>query len=173
MDSSVRTALTSGMTTDRNAAVSSSTDSTMTNATTASRRAEIKAVCFESPSDYEITANGKKLVGSAQVRPARGILQHGTIPLSGDIARICDGLHFADDAAREQARQSVRARAITLSDAVGHLVSWEETAAALRAAFAEVFKVRLIPGAISESEWAQTEKLRAERYDTKEWTHRR
>jgi lipoate-protein ligase A len=137
------------------------------------KRAEIKAVCFESPSDYEITANGKKLVGSAQVRPARGILQHGTIPLSGDIARICDGLHFTDEAAREQARQSVQARAITLSDAVGHSVTWEEAAAALRAAFADVFKVRLIPGDITETEWALTEKLRVERYDTKEWTHRR
>ena len=137
------------------------------------KRADIKAVCFESPSDYEITVNGKKLVGSAQVRPSRGILQHGTIPLSGDITRICDGLHFADDAAREQARSSVRARAITLSDAVGRTITWEEAAAALHAAFAEVFRVRLIPGAVTEEEWAYTETLRTERYDSKSWTHRR
>ena len=41
MDSTVSPALTSGITTERNAAISSSTDSRMTNATTIARRAEI------------------------------------------------------------------------------------------------------------------------------------
>ncbi len=136
-------------------------------------RGEVKAVCFETPSDYEITANGKKLVGSAQVRQSRAVLQHGTIPLSGDITRICDGLHFADEAAREQAKTSVQSRAITLSNAVGHPVNWEDTAAAIHAAFADMFNIRLIPGAISEAEWTQTEWLRTNRYDKTDWTHRR
>jgi hypothetical protein len=42
-------------------------------------------VCFEIPSDWEITFRGKKLVGSAQVRRAGGVLQHGTLPLHGDL----------------------------------------------------------------------------------------
>ena len=45
-------------------------------------------VCFEVPSNYEIVFDGKKLVGSAQMRKAGVVLQHGTIPLHGDIARI-------------------------------------------------------------------------------------
>ena len=49
-------------------------------------------VCFELSSHYEVTVDGRKLVGSAQMRRKRGILQHGTIPLVGDVARICDVL---------------------------------------------------------------------------------
>ncbi len=41
------------------------------------------AVCFEVPSNYEIVVNGKKLIGSAQARRKNGVLQHGSLPLSG------------------------------------------------------------------------------------------
>lgn len=137
------------------------------------RHGDFKAICFETPSDYEITAGGKKLIGSAQVRQSKAILQHGTLPLSGDVARICDGLLLADDAIREQARHSVRQQAVTLSDAAGRAISWDEAAAAVLTAFAEILKVRLTPGALSEAEWTHTEKLRRERYITPEWTQRR
>src|SRR6185503_4595767 len=48
-----------------------------------------EAICFEVPSNYEITILGKKLIGSAQARRQGVVLQHGTLPLAGDIARIC------------------------------------------------------------------------------------
>jgi len=40
--------------------------------------------CFKSPSMYEITLNGKKLVGSAQLRTKKFVLQHGSIILDYD-----------------------------------------------------------------------------------------
>src|SRR5579862_1595125 len=43
------------------------------------------AACFESPSAYEIVVGGRKLIGSAQTRPAGRVLQHGSLPLRGDI----------------------------------------------------------------------------------------
>lgn len=50
------------------------------------RAAAPNAICFEVPSDYEITARGKKLIGSAQMRKYGGVLQHGALPLGGDVA---------------------------------------------------------------------------------------
>src|SRR5579859_1906151 len=41
-------------------------------------RTPLGPVCFEVPSNYEITANGKKLIGSAQVRKDDATLQHGS-----------------------------------------------------------------------------------------------
>jgi len=38
--------------------------------------------------------NGKNLIGSAQARRQEGVLQHGSLPLSGDLARICQALAF-------------------------------------------------------------------------------
>ena len=40
--------------------------------------------CFRAPSIYEITLNGKKLVGSAQFRTRQFVLQHGSIILDYD-----------------------------------------------------------------------------------------
>src|SRR5258706_4725541 len=94
-------------------------------------------VCFEVPSNYEITVIGKKLIGSAQARKQGVVLQHGSLPLRGDIARICDALAFPDEAARETAKERVRARAITLEGALGEVLSWERAANALKHGFRE------------------------------------
>lgn len=120
-------------------------------------------VCFEVPSDYEITVGGKKLVGSAQLRRKHGVLQHGSLPLHGDIARICDALVYEDEAAREQAKAQVRARATTLEAALGgRMVSWEAAAACLVAAASEVFEVELCAGSLSQDEYLQADQLERE-----------
>jgi lipoate-protein ligase A len=121
------------------------------------------AVCFEVPSDYEITAGGKKLVGSAQMRARGVVLQHGTIPLHGDIARICPLLAQHPDPVR------VRARATTVGRALGRLVTWEEAAQALIAAFEEALNLRLEPGELTDAERAAVAELRAEKYATLSW----
>jgi len=48
-------------------------------------RGESTQACFDSPSTYEIVYEGKKLVGSAQVRKNGVILQHGSILVDIDI----------------------------------------------------------------------------------------
>ncbi len=124
------------------------------------------AVCFEMPSDYEITVAGRKLVGSAQMRIKGGILQHGTLPLTGDIARV--GLYLVERPAPER----IRARALTLHDALGEPVGWETAAEALRAAFAATLNLELRPGALSAAEMARIAQLRDEKYDHPDWTGR-
>lgn len=44
--------------------------------------------CFDAPSPGEITAAGRKLVGSAQWRTERALLQHGSILLADDQSRL-------------------------------------------------------------------------------------
>jgi lipoate-protein ligase A len=126
------------------------------------------AVCFEIPSHYEITVGGRKLVGSAQVRRRGGLLQHGSLPLTGDLGRICDALMYPDDASREAAREQVRARAITLSEALGHEVDWATTAHVLGEAFETVFELdgHTPDGQLSTSEQALAAELAASRYAT-------
>src|SRR5512135_748694 len=65
----------------------------------------INPVCFEVPSAYEITVAGKKLIGSAQARRKEGVLQHGSLPLTGDLRRITEALAFPDGASRTEAAQ--------------------------------------------------------------------
>lgn len=49
---------------------------------------EVKLPCFLAPNRDEIMVNGKKLVGSAQRRSTKGVLQHGSIPFSTDFRRL-------------------------------------------------------------------------------------
>lgn len=139
----------------------------------ASERRAGSAVCFETPSHYELTVNGRKLAGSAQARRFGGLLQHGSLPLTGDLGQIVDGLSFADEPAREAARERVLARTMTLSAAAGRTISWDETANALVEAAARTFGVRLEPGQLSAAESGQAGVLESGVYAAREWTARR
>ena len=129
-------------------------------------------VCFEVPSHYEITVHGKKLIGSAQVRKFGGVLQHGAIPLEGNITRVVDVLAFADEAQRERERARLRRRALTLSAAVGRPVGWEEAAAIVTRGFQNTFAIVFSTEMLSADESARAEELRATQYASDEWTRR-
>jgi lipoate-protein ligase A len=129
-------------------------------------------VCFEVPSDYEITAQGKKLLGSAQTRRFGTVLQHGALPLHGDITRICDALAFAEQSEREKARERVRRRAITLEEALDDRLGLEQVASALAKGFAQALNLDLEESQLSASEQERTVELRAIKYASSEWTER-
>jgi lipoate-protein ligase A len=138
------------------------------NADAVAKEAKAKGpVCFEAPSDYEVVGGGKKLVGSAQWRRVDGVLQHGSLPLAGDIARVCRYLVGAPEP------DQVRAHAGTVSEIVGRTVSWEEAARAWRQAFAETLDITFQVAPLSEDELRCTEELSASRYENDGWTYRR
>jgi lipoate-protein ligase A len=126
------------------------------------------AVCFEVPSHYEITVGGRKLVGSAQMRRKGGLLQHGSLPLYGDLAQICETLVYPDENTREQAKIHVRERALTLYEALGRVVDWEEASQALLEAFQTVFDLDIRQGSLTDSETERVQQLAEQRYATLE-----
>ncbi len=130
-------------------------------------------VCFEVPSHYEITVNRKKLVGSAQVRKFGTVLQHGTLPLTGDITRILDALAFESDQTREHLRERVRERAATLEDVLGRAITWQQATNAMIDGFCETFDLHLEHAAtLTPAEQTRAEELRAGQYATDAWNAR-
>ncbi len=130
-------------------------------------------VCFETPSHYEITVEGRKLVGSAQVRRREGLLQHGTLPLAGDITRICDVLVYTDETERRAAKAQVRQRAATLADVTGSVIGWQAAADAVADGFRQALDLVLTPGDLSSRECVDAERFAAEVYGSSDWTFRR
>jgi lipoate-protein ligase A len=124
-------------------------------------------VCFEAPSDYEVVGAGKKLVGSAQWRRLDGVLQHGSLPLSGDIARVCDYLVGAPNATR------VRDHAATLNDVIGKEICWKEAANVWRASFERVLNIDFEVSELSQRERERADELRVSKYANDEWTRRK
>jgi len=129
-------------------------------------------VCFEAPSDYEITIEGKKLVGSAQARRKKGVLQHGSLPLRGDIARITQALPYKNDKLREKVAERVRSKAITVETAIGRKVDWSEAAEAFAKGFAEALNISFVMGELSEEEVKSSEKWLSEKYANPTWTRK-
>jgi lipoate-protein ligase A len=129
-------------------------------------------VCFEVPSTSEITIGGKKLVGSAQARRKEGILQHGSLPLTGDLRRILQVLVFPDEEARARAASHLLERATTVETALGRVVSWNEAAQAYTAAFRSVLALDLQPGELSPQEKARTGQLVSAKYAHPDWNQK-
>ncbi len=138
---------------------------------------DVSAACFEVPSAYEITAHGRKLMGSAQSRRQGYVLQHGSLPLVGDIARLVDVLALpAQEAASLRAQLS--SRALTLADALGipqesPLLDFAHLAAAMSTGLAQTLNLELIPGALTPSEIQCSARLIREQYANPAWTQHR
>jgi len=52
--------------------------------------------CFVSPSRYELTVQGRKIVGSAQRRLRRSFLQHGSMPILCDREKLARATRMTD-----------------------------------------------------------------------------
>ena len=127
-------------------------------------------VCFEVPSTYEITVRGKKLVGSAQARRKEGVLQHGSLPLTGDLTRIIQVLAFPDETSRALAAERLLVRAVTVESALGRVVTWDEAAQVFIAAFSDTLRLDLQPGELAGKEKTRAEHLAREKYAHSSWT---
>jgi lipoate-protein ligase A len=130
------------------------------------------AVCFEVPSNYEITVDGKKLIGSAQARKRDGVLQHGSLPLSGDLKRITQALAYPDEANRQTAAQRLAERATTVAESLGIEVSWKTAAQAYAQAFRDRLNIRFIESDLTNQERLRAQALLGEKYANHTWTFR-
>ncbi len=126
-------------------------------------------VCFEVPSNYEITVGGKKLIGSAQARRREGVLQHGSLPLYGDLTRITQVLRFNSEAARQRAAEGLMSHAAN-AQMLGVNLTWEESAAAFEAAFRDTLHLDLMLETLTSEEQQRAEELVAQKYQHSSWT---
>jgi lipoate-protein ligase A len=109
-------------------------------------------LCFERRSPTDLRVGGRKLVGSAQRREGRAVLQHGSLPLGSEVK---DGARF------------------TVSEAAGRRVTYDEVARALAEGFREALDVDLEPRGLGPDEQEAALRLARERYGAESWTARR
>lgn len=134
--------------------------------------ANVSAACFEVPSAYEIlTLDGRKVVGSAQVRKRDWMLQHGAIPLWGDVTRLVEFLALSEEE-RQRLQEHLARRATSVSAALGREVTFEEVAHALAAGFSATLNLDLAPGDLTEEEKSLARELERDVYANPEWTAR-
>lgn len=135
---------------------------------------DVSAACFEVPSAYEITVQGRKLMGSAQSRRAKYVLQHGSLPLCGDITRLIDVLVLEQEE-REHLRRQLANHACTLATALGvadadPVLAFDRVAQAMVQGFATTLNLAFQRGAPTTNELQTAAQLIREQYANAEWT---
>ena len=117
--------------------------------------------CFQVPAPGEVMADGRKLVGSAQVRIGNALLQHGSIILDGDQSEL----------GRLNSTAGPIPAPATLRALVGEVSTWdlaEAITGGLQVALGgEWNEGEYRSGELEEAEW-----LEKERYGDDEWTWR-
>ena len=129
-------------------------------------------ICFEVPSNFEITCKNKKLIGSAQARKLGGVLQHGSLPLYGDLSRITKVFDYSTEENRQNEKNKVLERAITLSDSAGRIIGWDEAASAFVTTFRTMMDVQLTLSDPSSDEINMANELVKTKYGTTNWNLR-
>lgn len=116
-------------------------------------------LCFASTSRYEITAGGKKLIGSAQRRWHSHFLQHGSLILE---ARFT-----------EAHTRLISEKQITLAELLPTLPAMGTLLHAMRTGFETALPIHLVPGELTKGEADTADRLVKDKYGNDHWNLQR
>jgi lipoate-protein ligase A len=116
-----------------------------------SSRASASVSCFSSTTRWEITLDGRKLVGSAQRLTMEGFLQHGSILTGKSHSRLMDFFLKSEDLPSPGKTEYGR-NAISIEEFSGHKIAPQNVSDALKNAWEKAFSVRFRDGALTEEE---------------------
>ena len=128
--------------------------------------------CFESISSYELTADGRKLVGSAQRRSQGCFLQHGSMPrdksewkmedyLSSYPGGVAAGQHSWDE------------KSTSLSALTGRKMELDELKKSLKEGFADYFGISFVEEGATKPELKLAFRLERDKYSQESWNQNR
>lgn len=133
--------------------------------------------CFDALSAYELAAEGKKIVGSAQARRGGALLQHGSILNDLDVDLLFSTMKDENPERLAKARASFLEKATSIRHLIGHPLPEEELWRAFKKGF-ELALGRDFGAQFEEEELTAEEQRRAEEleqavYGSDDWIHRR
>jgi lipoate-protein ligase A len=129
-------------------------------------------VCFKVPSNYEVTVAGKKLIGSAQARKENGVLQHGSLPLYGDLTRITEVLNYENKVRKNNSKTALLDHAGTIASLTGMHVSVAQAQNAFIEGFSKALDISFTISEPSKEEYDFANELENTKYNSPGWTLR-
>lgn len=126
-------------------------------------------VCFNSTARYELTALGRKLIGSAQCRRFGAVLQHGSLPLVNEIDFFLNLLRFSSKEKCERARNLHTKKATSLDMVFGRHKDFTTVSSALLSGMLTAFEMVVDISPFTNDELAHAEFIRRTKYATDNW----
>ncbi len=130
------------------------------------------AACFASSTQADLTANGYKIIGSAQVWKDDGLLQQGSLPLDDHAAEFFSFLRFPSETARAEALALYQTKTTPLHTFDPHITR-EQVATAFATGFSNALQTQFVDEKLSQSEWDMARQLVAEKYNKLVWMKER
>jgi len=131
---------------------------------------DFKSICFSIPSQYEVQVEGKKMVGSAQVRKGGVVLQHGSLLIKLEKDKLFSVFNFPSVQIREKLKSKFKAT--SLEEILKRKIDFSELSNILPRGFEEEFGVRLVESKLTEPEEKIFQDLLENKYLTYEWNYK-
>ncbi len=129
------------------------------------------SACFASRSWYELTCGGRKLVGSAQVRRAHALLQHGSIPFTFDAGVLLNLLEESSPSPAAIAK--LQQRIIGLQEALGFYPERQTVISALQQGLGDELGIEWQEMPLTAEEVELAQRLAREKYAHPAWNETR
>jgi len=130
-------------------------------------------LCFASPSWYEITCEGRKVIGSAQRRWREGFLQQGSVLLSFEPNEFYRLFRFETEARRLEMVIAAKTKVAGLNDFVKLPLSHRKVKEALVTGFEQALGVTFEEGVLTPEEIEEAHRLALEKYSQDAWNLKR
>lgn len=123
-------------------------------------QSELASSCFSAAAKYEVVADGRKLVGSAQRKVAGSLLQHGSILTGRMHARLPHYFKGADPDKRARMSRILAGKSACVQDFLQDRPVLEEAAGIFRKGMEAALGVRMEEGGLSDAERSMIADLR-------------
>lgn len=120
----------------------------------------------------DIVTNGKKISGNAQTRRHGGVLQHGTLLRTVDPELMFTLLKVSDEKMRDKAIKVFNQRVTSLEQQSAN-PEWKELVKHLVLGFKQALNADFVETTVSPEEMELADKVKKEKYQTREWNHRK
>jgi lipoate-protein ligase A len=128
--------------------------------------------CFAAPTFSDILINGRKVVGSAQMRNRIGLLQHGSVLYRVSVEDIFHALKVSNDR-RERIISAAKNKITSLSDELGRDVVLEEVKDAFKKGMQYILEDNFTESSLEDKEMKMANSLYKDKYSTFDWNFKR
>jgi lipoate-protein ligase A len=108
--------------------------------------------CFALANHFELTCQGKKIIGSAQRRMKYAFLQHGSILLNFNRPLLNSLLFFKNEELSQNSLIGLTQSSISLNEYFRRIVSFQHAYAAFKEGFSKFLNTKLVPGILTQEE---------------------
>jgi len=130
-----------------------------------------KSNCFSAPSQYEVQVDGKKIIGSAQVRKRGVVLQHGSLLMEIDREKWFSVFNYPSEKILNKVK--TRFKATSIEEIIKEKISFSKLSNLLPKGFEKEFHVQLIDGKLTEFEENLSRQLFETKYSSTEWNFKK